>query len=274
MIKLVAIDMDGTLLDSDHRLSKENIKAIQELVKKGVHVVLCTGRPKSGVLPYFEELGLSGQHYAILNNGCALYETENWDLIAYHEVPQNEVEHLFNQVNDFEDVYLTLTTTESYITLGDKVPKLIEEDAKLVFDTSFAISVEDYHKKPEPIFKAMYVAPKDKMDVFESHVYSILKDQFSTVRSQDYLFEVLPKGITKATGLSELIQSLGYDKSEVMALGDALNDLEMLEFVGLGVAMGNARDEIKEVADVITDTNDNSGVAKAIYQYILGKKNS
>lgn len=92
---------------------------------------------------------------------------------------------------------------------------------------------------------------------------------FSVVRSQEYIFEAMPKGYTKATALKALSEKLGFSPEQVMALGDAANDLEMLEFAYHSVAMGNATDEVKSICRYETTTNDNAGVAQAIYDYVL-----
>ena len=80
-VKLIAIDMDGTLLNSQKEIPEENIKAIQEATAAGIKIVLCTGRPRSGIVPHFEKLGLSEEEYIIMNNGCSTYETKNWTLL-------------------------------------------------------------------------------------------------------------------------------------------------------------------------------------------------
>ena len=82
MIKLIAIDMDGTLLNSQKEIPEENIKAIQEAAAAGIKIVLCTGRPRSGILPHFEKLGLSEEEYIIMNNGCSTYETKKLELAS------------------------------------------------------------------------------------------------------------------------------------------------------------------------------------------------
>lgn len=269
MIKLVAIDMDGTLLDSKHQLSIGNKEALQALEEKDVQVVLCTGRPLSGVIPYFKELDLHHDNYAILNNGCSTFHTASWDLMSYYDIKRDSLEELLNLTKNFPEIYMTLTTSNHYYVIGDTVPKIVQDDADLVFDIVQPISLSDFNTNPEPIFKVMYVGEKGEMDVFESYVFEKLSHLFNTVRSQDYLFEILPKGVSKATGLKDLADKLGIKSEQIMAIGDQLNDLEMLNYVGLGVAMGNAPEKVKEAANVITDSNDNDGVAKVIYQYCV-----
>ena len=89
-VKLIAIDMDGTLLNSQKKIPEENIKAIQEAAETGIKIVLCTGRPRSGILPHFEKLGLSEEEYIIMNNGCSTYETKNWTLLQSESLSRPE----------------------------------------------------------------------------------------------------------------------------------------------------------------------------------------
>ena len=109
MIKLIAIDLDGTLLNSDKKIPDENVKAIQKAAKAGVKIVLCTGRPKSGILPYFERLGLTDEEYIIMNNGCSIYNTKNWELVSYAQVNNDELDKLDQAVEGYPEVCLTLT---------------------------------------------------------------------------------------------------------------------------------------------------------------------
>ena len=121
----------------------------------------------------------------------------------------------------------------------------------------------------EIIFQAMYMAKAPQLNPFQEAKETALAKDFSVVRSQEYIFEAMPKGYTKATALKALSEKLGFSPEQVMALGDAANDLEMLEFAYHSVAMGNATDEVKSICRYETTTNDNAGVAQAIYDYVL-----
>ena len=118
----------------------------------------------------------------------------------------------------------------------------------------------------------MYVGDPSAIDAFQAQHEAALEADFNTVRSQDILFEILPKGASKASALQALSQTLGYRRDQVMALGDANNDLEMLRFAGYSVAMGNGNAAVKEIADFITLTNDEDGVAHAIHKLIETEK--
>lgn len=269
MIKLIAIDLDGTLLNSDKKIPDENVKAIQKAAKAGVKIVLCTGRPKSGILPYFERLGLTDEEYIIMNNGCSIYNTKNWELVSYAQVNNDELDKLDQAVEGYPEVCLTLTSEKHYYAVGSEVPELVQYDAGLVFDTAKAVSIDELKASSEIIFQAMYMARAPYLDLFQEAKESALAPEFSVVRSQEYIFEIMPKGYTKATALKALSEKLGFTPAEVMAIGDAANDIEMLEFADNSVAMGNATDEVKALCRYETTTNDQAGVAQAIYDYVL-----
>lgn len=269
MIKLIAIDLDGTLLNSDKKIPEENVKAIQAAAKAGVKIVLCTGRPKSGILPFFKKLGLDDEEYIIMNNGCTIYNTKNWELVFHAQVTNEELDTLNEAIADYPDVCLTLTGEKHYYAVGSEVPELVQYDASLVFDTAIAKSLDEMKALDETIFQAMYMAKAPQLDPFQAAKEEELAKDFSVVRSQEYIFEAMPKGYTKATALKALSEKLGLSQAEVMALGDAANDLEMLAFADHSVAMGNATDEVKAICRYETTTNNEAGVAKAIYDYVL-----
>lgn len=271
MIKLIAIDMDGTLLDSQKQLPAENAAALRQAVDKGVKIVLCTGRPKFGVLPYFKELNLPGgqEEYAILDNGCTTYRTQDWSLLSHTELSVEAIEELTASLAGYEGVCLTFFDQSHYFVLGDQVPELVAYDAGLVFTKATPVNLETLVESPDPIFQAMFVGEADKLDAFQAAWDQSLSQCCSMVRSQFYLYEALPKGVTKGHALRALAAHLGLKRHEVMAIGDAANDLEMLEFAGLSVAMGNASEEVKALTDHVTADCDHAGVAQAIETFVL-----
>lgn len=270
MIKLLAIDMDGTLLNSDKKIPKDNITAIQKAVEKGVQVVICTGRAQSGVEPYFAELGLSGEDdYAILNNGCSVHKTSDWSLVDYAKLTSDELVFQTDLVKKYSDIQLVWTSEDKILVADEEPSDLVVYDAGLVFATPQTMATKEAIDDNTLIFQAMFMGEKPVLDIFQKEAEEILAERFSVVRSQSYIFEAMPKGVTKASALKKLAEKLGVDSSEIMALGDAENDLEMLTYAGLGVAMGNASDEIKSLCKAVTASNNDAGVARAIEKFIL-----
>lgn len=271
MIKLIAIDLDGTLLNSKKEIPQANINAIQEATAKGIKIVLCTGRPKNGTKPYFDQLGLVDDEFLILNNGCNTYSSLEWNLLHYYHLTLDQVRHLESLSDSFKNVDLTLTTEDNYYVLGESVPEIVAADGDLVFTKVKTVSINQLEKGSEIVYQAMYMGPSSDLDQFEEVVRAQLAEGFSIVRSQDYILEIMPKNVTKAYALKALADNLNCKADEVMAIGDAPNDIEMLTFAGTGVAMGNASESIKVLADHITSHCDQAGVAEAIYKFALNK---
>ena len=269
MIKLIALDMDGTLLNEAKQIPQAHIEAIHKAIAKGVKLVLCTGRPLVGVKPYFEKLGLDAENeYVIVNNGCSTHQTSDWSLVDWQELSPDDIRYL-DKIAKKSPAQLTLFDEEHYFVVDEDPGQLVINDAKLVFTTPTKISLEEAISGQQTIFQAMFLAEKDQLDQFEADFGSEIESRFSGVRSQPIIYEALPLGTTKASGLARLAEKLGIAREEIMALGDANNDLEMLEYAGLGIAMGNADQHVKDLADAVTASNEENGVALAIKQYIL-----
>lgn len=269
MIKLIAIDMDGTLLDSQKKLPQENIDAIQEAVAAGLKIVICTGRSQAGVKPYFDQLGLHEEEYVILNNGCSLHETINWSTLYGQALSHSDLLGLQSYVDDNLEVDMVLTTNGDYYFVGEKASDIAQADADSVFTTLKPIGKEAISTIEEPVYNAMYVGKPEAIDDFQNQHEATIVKCYSGVRSQDFLYEVLPQHSNKAAGLAELAKRLELDPSQIMTIGDGNNDIEMLDFSGLAVAMDNASDTVKAHADKITLTNDQAGVAYAIREFVL-----
>ncbi|MGT2800181.1 Cof-type HAD-IIB family hydrolase [Streptococcus marmotae] len=269
MIKLLALDMDGTLLNSQKQLTQPQIEAIHKAIEMGVKLVLCTGRMLPGVKPYFDQLGLDAENeYVIVNNGCSTHQTSDWKLIDWAELSPDEIRYLATFIPESE-MQLTLFDEEHYYVLEDEPNEYSRTDAHLVFVEPTILSMENATNQSRHLFQAMYVGTKEATDAFESNYADLLRKDFDAVRSQDVLLEILPTGANKASALKKLAEHLRILPEEIMAMGDANNDIEMLEFAGLSIAMGNASDLVQSLADDVTDTNDCDGVAKAIYKHIL-----
>ncbi|MFC3928371.1 Cof-type HAD-IIB family hydrolase [Streptococcus caprae] len=270
MIKLIAIDLDGTLLDSQKQLSQENISTLQAATQAGVKIVICTGRPMTGVRPIFDQLGFTEQEYMIINNGCSTYETQNWELVHDYHLTAEELTRLYETVAEEDGIQLVISdSADHYYVVGEAPSDLVTYDASLVYTTPTQISLEDLLAKPDVQFQAMFMGEESLLNAFQDKYEDQLSQLFSTVRSQSYIFEAMPQGATKATALAQLCQDLDVPASQVMAIGDANNDLEMLRYAYHSVAMGNSEDHIKDLCRYTTATNNESGVAKIIQELVL-----
>ena len=271
MIKLIAIDMDGTLLNEKKHIDKAQKEAIHEAIEAGIKIVLCTGRPLYGILPFYEELGLSeldSEGYVILNNGCSIHKTKDWKLIDQVNFTSDDIEYLY-KFSESYDINFTLVNDTYYFNIGRKPTDELIKDAGFVFSNITDISLEEAKSGKHKIMKIMFLGDPEIMADFQEKNEDIIKSKYSGVLSQSYVYEVFPKDNNKGTGLKKLAEKLGIKQEEVMAIGDGNNDIEMFEYANYSVAMKNATELVKKAAKYETDSNENNGVAKAIRKYAL-----
>lgn len=268
MIKLIAIDLDGTLLDSKKEISDRNKAALEAAKKAGIKVVICTGRPLAAIETYLEELNLLEEgDYSITFNGGLVQKTNTGEIIEKALLPLEDVHELHQLASDLnlpldvlsDGLVRQLPTSKEYLSIYGELNNL------LTFEP-FQLS----QLKAEHIFnKAVVAVHEDYLDTQITKIPAGFYDRFEIIKTRHNLLEFMPKGITKAYGISLLGRDLGIEKEEMMTIGDEENDLPMIQYAAYGVAMGNAVEMVKEAAGIITDDNDNDGVAKAIEKFVL-----
>jgi 5-amino-6-(5-phospho-D-ribitylamino)uracil phosphatase len=242
--KLIALDMDGTLLGRNGAISEENEKWIRAAVEAGVKVTFATGRPLHEVVNYREQLGLDVP--LVINNGSEVWITPT-ELHIRHEISSELIGRIFETIEAYgEDVQYWAHTVNGKI---DR--KNLPGDVHEVQWLQFAIRTEraDYLRE---IHREL--ASWNVFEISNSHITNI---------------ECNAQGVSKASGIQEVCDLLGIRMSEVIAMGDSWNDIPMIRAAGLGIAMGNAQAEVKEAADAIAPNHDQDGVAQMIRKYCV-----
>lgn len=268
MIKLVAIDMDGTLLNSKKELLEETKQYFRDFHNKGTEtlLVLCTGRPETGIRPYLKDLGyLEENHYIISQNGANIYESQTGKRVMDAFVDSAAIQKWI-ELGKKHGVSVMGAGVDYYYSFDEVPTEWMEFDVKIVNGSLKRISKEE--SLSTDFYKLLLLGDEEQLNEFETVIPQQWRDEFYVVRSQKYLIEVLTKGVNKAFGLEKIAQKLNIQPSEIAAIGDAANDIEMLEYAGLAIAMGNASEEVKVISDIVTDTNENNGVIKAIDKLI------
>lgn len=264
MIKLIAIDMDGTLLNSKKQLLAETKQYFRDFHNKGTEtlLVLCTGRPESGIRPYLKDLGyLEENHYIISQNGANIYESQTGKRVMDAFVDSAAIQKWI-ELGKKHGISVMGAGVDYYYSFDEDPTEWMEFDVKIVSGKLKRITTEE--SLSTDFYKLLLLGDEEQLNEFETFIPQEWRDEFYVVRSQKYLVEVLTKGVNKAFGLEKLAQKLNIEPSEIAAIGDAANDIEMLEYAGLAIAMGNASEEVKVISDIVTDTNENNGVIKAI----------
>lgn len=241
-IKLVALDMDGTLLTDDHEVSAPTREVIAKALEKGVHVVLSTGRSLATCYPYAELLKLTS--YLVTANGGEIYTVEK-ELLDQHLLEPEKIEKMWNLGKEVGVEIWMISTTDVY---NDSHRPEDFYDHKWL---KFGCNTEDKSKLDKMIKEFSYMEGLELTNSLPTNV------------------EANPAGVNKAAALQFVCDRIGITMNEVMAVGDSLNDIKMIQEAGIGVAMGNAQEAIKKVANAVTDTNNNDGVAKAIERFVL-----
>ena len=268
MIKLIAIDMDGTLLNSKKELLEETKQYFKNFHNKNTEtlLVICTGRPESGIRPYLKDLGyLEENHYIISQNGANIYESQTGKRLMDAFVDSAAIQKWI-ELGKKHGISVMGAGVDYYYSFDEDPTEWMEFDVKLVSGKLKRIPTKE--SLNTEFYKILLMGDEEQLNEFETFIPQEWRDEFYVVRSQKYLVEVLTKGVNKAFGLEKLVQKLNIEPSEIAAIGDAANDVEMLEYAGLAIAMGNASEEVKAIADIVTDTNENNGVIKAIDKLI------
>ena len=268
MIKLIAIDMDGTLLNSKKELLDKTKQYFKNFHNKNTEtlLVLCTGRPESGIRPYLKDLDyLEENHYIISQNGANIYESQTGKRVMDEFVDSAAIQKWI-ELGKKHGISVMGAGVDYYYSFDEDPTEWMEFDVKLVSGKLKRIPTKE--SLNTDFYKILLMGDEEQLNEFETYIPEEWRDEFYVVRSQKYLVEVLTKGVNKAFGLEKLAQKLNIQPSEIVAIGDAANDIEMLEYAGLAIAMGNASEEVKAIADIVTDTNENNGVIKAIDKLI------
>jgi Cof subfamily protein (haloacid dehalogenase superfamily) len=267
-IKLVATDMDGTLLNPDQKLSPVVAETVRQVRATGVRVVLCSGRPLPGVMSFLPELNLiSPDDYAIPYNGALVQNTATGAVLIRHTLSFADYLRLHYEG---EKLGVTVAVEDEEAMYTD-APEL---DAHIMYE-AVATSMPLRFRTPQRLdrthefSKVFFSGDKDALDRVEAEMDPQLREMFYVVRSEDYLLEFINPNASKGAALKELAAKLGIDASEVLVMGDSHNDVSMFEFAGTGIAMGNAIDDVKKIATAVTGTNAEDGVAQALRKYVL-----
>lgn len=288
MIKMIVMDMDGTLLNHENCILKETKEALMKLQKQGIRLVLASGRSYTKLMPYAKELQMERYGgYLVEVNGIAVYDlmANQREVLAQMQPAQvHELYHYFMKWNveiigQFDD------------GMFDYIPPAMMEEKKayrkahgfdedmpwtagafeFITDNRAGYPHLTYIQNPQDIKRSINKVsvayhPQQLLEITKQAKKDLDGNYWVGLTSPRWL-EIMVPGVTKASGLAHVAKKTGISLEEMMVFGDGENDMEMLKEAGVGVAMGNAFDLVKECADELTDSNEENGIAKALKKY-------
>lgn len=268
--KLLVLDVDGTLLNDEREISKRTLAALLKVQQMGVRIVLASGRPTYGLMPLAKTLELGNYGGFVLSyNGCQIIKAQNGEILFERRINPEMLPYLEKKArkNGFaiftyhDDTLITDSPDNEYIK-----NEALLNNLKIIREDEFSTAIDF-----APC-KCMLVSDKEKALIgLEQHWEKRLAGTLDAFRSEPYFLEVVPCGVNKANTLGALLEHLGVTREEVIAVGDGVCDVTMLQLAGMGVAMGHSQDSLKVCADYVTASNEEDGVALAVEKLILAE---
>lgn len=265
--EVIVLDLDGTLTNSKKVITPKTKEALMKAQRLGKTVVLASGRPTGGITKLAEELQLAEYGGFVLSfNGGRIIDCSNGLIVYDRTVPNELIAPIYEETDKFG---LGLVTyKEQEIILGLNHNKYTDLEAEInhlpIREVENFIDFVDF-----PVNKLLLTGEPKLIKKAQDSLRQMFGEQLNIFRSEPFFLEIMPQSIDKAYSLGILLKHLNIDRSRMICCGDGFNDSSMIQMAGLGVAMANAQNEVKEVADYITASNDEDGVADVIYKFMV-----
>lgn len=257
--QMVILDLDGTLTNSEKNITDKTKKALFEYIDQGGIVVLASGRPDEGIFPVADTLELSKRGGYILSyNGGRIIDCKTGEIIFQQPLPEGVLPNLVDDAKAHQVNIMTYVNKNIIATCPNEKYCRIEQ----AINKMPLVAADDFNEYAHiPVIKCLMTGEPDIMAQVESDMKAKWEAKLNISRSEAFFLEITAKGIDKAKSLQRLFDSLGIDKESVIAFGDGYNDISMIQLAGMGVAMENGKDQVKEAANFIAPSNDEDGVA-------------
>ena len=265
--QMIVLDLDGTLTNRRKEITPKTKEALFELKRRGGIIVLASGRPTYGIMSLARELELEKTGGYILSyNGGRIIDCRTGETVFARELPVASNSKIIalakaqgvNILTYEDDLIITPNASDEYVEIESAVNGLKVKEVP---------DMENY--VTFPVVKFLMLEEGNYLAMAEPKVKAALGRDYSVYRSEPYFLEVLPKGIDKAASLERLLSRLGLSREEMIACGDGYNDLSMIKYAGLGVAMENAVFPVKKASDYVTGSNDDDGIAHVVEKFML-----
>ena len=262
------LDIDGTLVGSDKKISEYTKKCLIDAQKRGKKVAIASGRSIAGIRRTAREIALEDfGGYVIAYNGTTVINCKTGECVYNQTLPEEMFAPVYHAAKELGVGICVFNDVKKEVLSGNGVNHYIESDAKAC-DVTLRETSHFLKELNFSVNKFLLVGEIERMPEVEKIMQERFGNRLNIFRSDPYYVEVLPKYTDKGVAVDKLIKHLDIKKEKIICIGDSYNDLPMLKRAGLAVAMGNAQKSVKEAADVVTETNDNDGVAKIVEKFM------
>ncbi len=276
MKKAIIMDIDGTLTNSEKKISEKTKNKLMELQEKGALLVLASGRPDKGLTDLFKELEMDKHHGIIITfNGAKVIDCETNEVLFNQTMTVETCKAVLNHMRNFD--VIPMVYKGEYIYVNDVYNNIVHVRGKELNVIKYEASLGNYKLSEVidmvdfadyPMNKILTAGEPEYLRENYKEMMKPFVDTLNCVFTADMYFEFTEKGIDKANAIRCALLPLGYTKDDIIAFGDAENDKTMIEYAGIGVAMGNAYQDIKDIADYITLSNDEDGIVYALNELL------
>ncbi len=268
-VKLIALDLDDTLLNKDCIITPKTLSALHKACDQGIYVVLCSGRANNGILPYVKQLNISDKQYGkyiIAFNGSSIYDLQKNQEFYKQSVPPEILHYVYQEAKNRGISSIVYSPDTIFSWEDSEWAKL---DAKLC-NLKFEVK-QDFDSFLNNDFPKMLVPSEpEKITALKEFLSEKIGDKADIFISKPFFLEVMPKNVGKGSAINILAQKLNLPPNSTMAFGDSMNDEQMIRLCTYGVAMKNGLDYIKNIADFVTESdNNNDGIAEFLEKYVL-----
>jgi Cof subfamily protein (haloacid dehalogenase superfamily) len=265
-IKLVAIDLDGTLLDDSKKVSEQTVEALCGLPERGVRVVIASARPPRSVRHIYRQLRLDT--WQVNYNGALIWDEAQAKAVFHRPLSRNLAWRIIDDARDmFDEVLVSCEILDRWYT--DRAEEPFTTETGKLFRPDVVAPLETFAHGP--VTKLLLLGDPRMTLRLEQRIDEQFGQKVSVVRTDDHLLQIMDKRVSKATALQIVARHYGLTLEEVMAIGDAPNDVAMLQIAGVSVAMDNAHALVKAIADWIAPSNNDHGVCAALRRYGLAE---
>lgn len=270
MYEMIVLDLDGTLTNSEKRITPKTKQALMRAQAAGIRVVLASGRPTYGIVPLADELEI-GQYggYIMAFNGGKIVDWASQSTVFEQKLEDKLVPVIYREaINAGMQI---LTYQGENIVTTDMTDKYVLKEAFI--NKMPVVQLDSFLDEiTYPLNKCLIVGDPVPLHEFELYLRKKMEGRISVYTSAPFFLEAMPLNIDKAHSLDRLLELLNISKEKVIACGDGHNDISMIEYAGLGVAMQNAEEEVKAVSDYITLSNEEDGVGHVVEKFMLSGK--